>query len=121
MNMCPTLTEKEVVDKLLIWIRSFSWNENDEQTDAIMEFTVAGITDCHLDEIVDVDAINDCVVKQVVSIKAEQFVDVHTIEGLTWEIVGITDALGRSAESIQVHAHLRLVEDGSVLSNDEAI
>lgn len=113
MNSLLARTEEEIVNRLSIWIKSFSWDEYDEQTGAVMKFTVAGITDWHLDKIVDVNALDDYVIKQVVAKKAEQFVDVFTIVEMSWEIVDVTDAIGRSTSEIQVYASLRLAEDAA--------
>lgn len=103
-----TSVQSEIADKLLRWIKSFSWVENEEQTDAVMRFSVAGISDWHLDAIVDINAINGHVVEQMVAVKAAQFIDVYKIDDITWTIDSMDDARGRHAEVLHVYAYLRL-------------
>ena len=42
MNCISPKKQEEIINELLIWIKSFSWEENDSQTDAEMELTING-------------------------------------------------------------------------------
>ena len=103
---------EDIVDTLLNWIKSFSWEENDCQTDAEMEFTIGGIAGSHLEDMIDISLINTNIIKQVVLRKAEQFIDVHVIEELDWQIVDTTDEIGCPLKNIHVEASIHLAESG---------
>ena len=105
-------TEAKMIESLLVWINSFSWEENVRQTDAQMELTITGIAECHLEERVDVSAINTHIIKRVVKRKASQFVDVHVIEGLSWRIEDIKDECGHPMKQICISAGIHLAEPG---------
>lgn len=105
-------SEVEIVEDLLIWINSFSWEENDCQTDAQIGLTITGIAGCHLEERVDVSVINTRIIKRVVKRKASQFVDVHVIEGLSWRIEDVKDECGHPMKRICISAGIHLAEPG---------
>ena len=104
--------EEDIINELMIWIKSFSWEENENQTDADMEFTISGIAGSHLENMIDISLVNTKIIKQVVLQKAEQFIDVHVIEELYWEIVDSTDEVGYPQKNIHVQASIHLAESG---------
>ena len=104
--------QEDIVDTLSNWIKSFSWEENDCQTDAEMEFTIGGIAGSHIEDMIDISLINTNIIKQVVLRKAEQFIDVHVIEELDWQIVDTTDEIGCPLKNIHVEASIHLAESG---------
>ena len=105
-------SETEIIEDLLLWMNRFSWEENPCQTDAHMEFTISGISGSHLEERVDVWAINTRVSKQVVLNKASQFIDVHVIEALSWSIEDAKDECGEPMKEICVSAEIHLAQPG---------
>ena len=104
---------KDIDEILLLWIKEFSWKENDSQTDAIMEITVCGIAGSHIEEMIDVSLINTKIIKQVVQRKAEQFIDVHVIEEMDWQIVNSLDEIGQCQKTIHIQAGIHLAESGT--------
>lgn len=104
--------ETEIIDDLIVWINMFSWEENSCQTDAHMKFTISGINGSHLEERVDVWAINTRIIKQVVLNKASQFIDVYVIEDLSWSIEDVKDECGEPMKEICVYAEIHLAQPG---------
>lgn len=112
MNYSCKTSNEDIINTLQHWIKSFSWEENDNQTDAEMEFTVGGIAGSHLEDMIDISLVNTKIIKQVVLLKAEQFIDVHVIEELNWEIIDARDEAGCPLKNIHVQASIHLAESG---------
>ncbi|MBQ6472317.1 MAG: hypothetical protein IJJ33_10060 [Victivallales bacterium] len=112
-------TETEIIESLLLWIRSFSWEENDCQTDAEMDFVISGIAGCHLEERVDIAAIDARIIKKLVLAKAAQFADIHVIEELSWSIEDAQDECGVPMKTICVNAGIHLGEPGFPFDGDD--
>jgi hypothetical protein len=112
MNYSCKTSNEDIINTLQHWIKSFSWEENDNQTDAEMEFTIGGIAGSHLEDMIDISLVNTKIIKQVVLRKAEQFIDVHVIEELNWEIVDSMDEVGCPLKNIHVQASIHLAESG---------
>lgn len=103
---------EKIINDLLLWIKSFSWEEDDKRTDAVMDITIGGIAGSHIEDVADVSLINTKIVKQVVLRKAEQFTDVHVIEEMNWQIVDSLDEVGHCQKTIHIQAAIHLAEPG---------
>ena len=112
MNCISPKKQEEIINELLIWIKSFSWEENDSQTDAEMELTINGHAGSHIEEKIDITEINTEIIKQVVLYKVEQFIDVHVIEELDWQIIDSIDESGSLQKTIHIYAGIHLAESG---------
>ena len=108
-----TQAEHALVERMAVWIKSFSWKLNDYATDAELDITIAGIargSDQTLAECFDVDGVNERVVRALVEKKVAQFEDAFTIEELDWNFENITNGSGRQDREIHIFAAIHLAE-----------
>ncbi len=108
-----TKEEHTLVERMAVWIKSFSWKRNDYATDAELEITIAGISqgsDQTLAECFNVDGVNERAIRALVEKKVAQFEDAFRIEELNWCFESFTNGSGRQDREINISASIHLAE-----------
>lgn len=82
--MRPTPEEKMVEKLLILWIGKFLWSEDPRRTDAIVDIVIEGMEETPLDVIVDLNLVNEALIRRVVHRMCRKMTEFHSIDELLW-------------------------------------
>lgn len=94
----------------LEWIKDLEWHENDEQTDASLNFSIQGIDGSFIKDIFDVDSLSRNLVRKDIDKVAHRFCDAVTVEDFGWDVRDVEFASGAD-KAIDVWADIHLAYD----------
>ena len=104
---------KVLSQELANWVKHFSWDANDEFTDAEVTVIIGCITRGSvekLQEVVELNKVNAETIELLLADLIGRFSDVFTIEELTWRIEPIENELGERDFEIHIAAGVHLAE-----------
>jgi hypothetical protein len=102
------MNRKEIIETLGYWVKSLTYAENDDRTDADLTFMVTGMADSPIKNEIKESEVTEEIVRELAEAVAERFCDAHTVEELDWNVAPMTHRRGVSDWALTVYAGVHL-------------